>query len=40
MYFKAQMEVLVLDAFGNLVGLNFDRAWEGSMSDVNYNAAI
>lgn len=29
-----------LDAYGNLVGLNFDRAWEGTMSDINYDPAI
>ena len=29
-----------LDARGNLVGLNFDRVWEGTMSDVYYDAAI
>lgn len=27
-----------LDAYGNLVGLNFDRQWEGTMSDINYDA--
>lgn len=26
-----------LDAKGNLVGLNFDRQWEGTMSDINYD---
>jgi hypothetical protein len=30
----------VLDAYGNLVGLNFDRTWEGTMSDINYDASI
>lgn len=29
-----------LDANGNLVGLNFDRAWEGTMSDINYDSSI
>ena len=29
-----------LDANGNLVGLNFDRVWEGTMSDINYDANI
>ena len=29
-----------LDAYGNLVGLNFDRTWEGTMSDINYDPAI
>lgn len=29
-----------LDAYGNLVGLNFDRAWEGTMSDINYDSSI
>jgi hypothetical protein len=29
-----------LDARGNLVGLNFDRVWEGTMSDINYDPAI
>ena len=26
-----------LDAHGNLVGLNFDRQWEGTMSDINFD---
>lgn len=26
-----------LDANGNLIGLNFDRQWEGTMSDINYD---
>ena len=26
-----------LDSYGNLVGLNFDRQWEGTMSDINYD---
>lgn len=30
----------VLDAHGNLIGLNFDRVWEGTMSDYNYDPAI
>ncbi len=25
---------------GHLIGLNFDRAWEGTMSDMNYDASI
>jgi hypothetical protein len=29
-----------LDAYGNLVGLNFDRVWEGTMSDINYDPSI
>lgn len=29
-----------LDAHGNLIGLNFDRVWEGTMSDVYYDPAI
>jgi hypothetical protein len=29
-----------LDVNGNLVGLNFDRVWEGTMSDLNYDPAI
>ncbi len=29
-----------LDAYGNLIGINFDRVWEGTMSDINYDAAI
>jgi hypothetical protein len=29
-----------IDAQGNLIGLNFDRAWEGTMSDINYDASI
>ncbi len=30
----------VLDGYGNLIGLNFDRVWEGTMSDINYDASI
>ena len=26
-----------LDAHGNLIGLNFDRQWEGTMSDINFD---
>ena len=29
-----------IDASGNLVGLNFDRVWEGTMSDIFYDAEI
>lgn len=29
-----------IDAYGNLIGLNFDRVWEGTMSDMNYDPAI
>jgi Peptidase S46 len=29
-----------LDANGNLIGLNFDRVWEGTMSDINYDVSI
>lgn len=29
-----------LDAYGNLIGLNFDRVWEGTMSDINYDRSI
>jgi len=30
----------VLDAYGNLLGLNFDRVWEGTMSDINYDPTL
>ncbi|HHB78218.1 MAG TPA: S46 family peptidase [Saprospiraceae bacterium] len=30
----------VIDAYGNLIGLNFDRVWEGTMSDLNYDRRI
>lgn len=30
----------VLDADGNLIGLNFDRTWQSTMSDVMYNGEI
>ena len=30
----------VLNADGNLIGLNFDRAWEGVMSDMQYSPEI
>jgi hypothetical protein len=29
-----------LDANGHLIGLNFDRTWEGTMSDINYDPTI
>src|SRR5258705_1040492 len=29
-----------LDAHGYLIGLNFDRVWEGTMSDINYDPSI
>ena len=29
-----------LDASGNLIGLNFDRVWEGTMSDIYYSPDI
>ncbi|MGO4288093.1 S46 family peptidase [Chitinophaga sp. RAB17] len=29
-----------LDAYGHLIGLNFDRTWEGTMSDINYDPTI
>lgn len=30
----------VLDAQGNLIGTNFDRCWEGTMSDINYDISV
>lgn len=29
-----------IDAYGNLIGLNFDRVWEGTMSDIHYDPSI
>ncbi|MBP4140711.1 S46 family peptidase [Flavobacterium sp. P4023] len=29
-----------IDAYGNLIGLNFDRVWEGTMSDIYYDPNI
>lgn len=29
-----------IDARGNLIGLNFDRVWEGTMSDIYYDPSI
>jgi hypothetical protein len=29
-----------LNADGHLIGMNFDRLWEGTMSDINYDASI
>lgn len=29
-----------IDANGNLIGLNFDRQWEGTMSDINYDPKL
>ena len=30
----------VIDADGNLIGLNFDRVWEGTMSDIAFDPAF
>ncbi len=30
----------VIDARGNLIGINFDRVWEGTMSDIHYDPQI
>ena len=30
----------VIDADGNLIGLNFDRVWEGTMSDVVFDPEV
>lgn len=30
----------VIDANGNLIGTNFDRVWEGTMSDVNFDPNV
>lgn len=30
----------VLNAKGQLIGINFDRVWEGTMSDINYDPSI
>lgn len=30
----------VLNAKGELIGINFDRNWEGTMSDINYNVTF
>ena len=30
----------VLDANGNLIGTNFDRVWEGTMSDIYFNSEV
>jgi len=30
----------VIDANGNLIGINFDRCWEGTMSDMMYDPSI
>ncbi|MEO7176350.1 MAG: S46 family peptidase [Saprospiraceae bacterium] len=29
-----------MDGYGNLVGINFDRVWEGTMSDINYDPTL
>lgn len=29
-----------LNANGNLIGINFDRVWQGTMSDINYDPSI
>ena len=31
------LDTPALDANGNLIGLNFDRQWEGTMSDINFD---
>ncbi len=30
----------ILDAYGNLIGINFDRCWEGTMSDLYYDPSL
>ena len=30
----------VIDGDGHLIGLNFDRCWDGTMSDINYDRSI
>jgi hypothetical protein len=30
----------VLNADGHLIGINFDRCWEGTMSDLIYDPAV
>ena len=30
----------VIDANGRLIGVNFDRVWEGTMSDINYDVNV
>jgi hypothetical protein len=30
----------VIDAEGNIIGLNFDRGWDGTMSDINYDIRL
>ncbi|MFI3299140.1 MAG: S46 family peptidase [Rikenellaceae bacterium] len=30
----------VLDAHGRLIGLNFDRVWQGTMSDIDFDSAM
>jgi len=30
----------VIDANGDLIGTNFDRCWEGTMSDINYDPVV
>ncbi len=30
----------VFDAWGNLIGINFDRNWEGTMSDIFYDTSL
>ena len=30
----------VIDAYGNLIGTNFDRTWEGTISDLDYEIAV
>lgn len=29
-----------IDAYGNLIGINFDRVWEGTMSDLYYDRSL
>ena len=29
-----------IDANGNLIGINFDRVWEGTMSDIHYDPKL
>ena len=37
--FEDVLEIIKIDAEGNLMGINFDRSWESTMSDFMFDAS-
>jgi len=39
-YDRRKLRSPVINADGNLIGINFDRVWEGTMSDIVFDPEI